>query len=180
MQTLTMPEFELSGETDSSTPTMHRRPVAAHPRLVLRRQRLVLARGRLRARPSAGSARQPRSRTFHTPAAEMSWDGADPDGKPLAGLDAEIGAAAKSLFFAGDLIRPGPGLLPFGAKARDRRERRLEVDAIAATRRTELGERLAARRDRRVQRSVAARRHGHPRIVAALLTGLVVAVAAVG
>ena len=110
----------------------------------------------------------------------MPWDGADPDVEPSAGLDAEIAAAAKSLFFAPDLIRPGPGLLPFGAKARDRRERRREVDAIAATRRTQLGELLAARRDSRVDRSVGATRRGHPRTVAALLTALVIAVAAAG
>jgi hypothetical protein len=95
-------------------------------------------------------------------------------------LDAEIGAAAKSLFFAPDLIRPGPGLLPFGAKARDRRERRREVDTIAATRRTQLAELLAARRNRRADKADSATHHGHPRTVAALLTALVIAVAAAG
>jgi hypothetical protein len=70
--------------------------------------------------------------------------------------------------------------LPFGPKARDRRERRREVDAIAATRRTELGDLLAARREGRVERSVGATRRGHPRAVAAVLTGLVMAIATVG
>ena len=111
---------------------------------------------------------------------EISWDGVDSDVDPSDVLDAEITAAAKSLFFAPDLIRPGPGLLPFGAKARDRRERRREVDAIAATRRTELGDLLAARREGRIDRSVGATRRGHPRAVAAVLTGLVIAIATVG
>jgi hypothetical protein len=110
----------------------------------------------------------------------MSWDGADPDVDPSAGLDAEITAAAKSVFFAPDLIRPGPGLLPFGAKARDRRERRREVDTIAATRRTQLAELLAARRNSHLDKADGATHHGHTRTVAALLTALVIAVPAAG
>ena len=52
-------------------------------------------------------------------------------------LDERIAAAAKALFFARDLIRPGPGVLPYGARARDRRERRRQVDATAAARRSD-------------------------------------------
>jgi hypothetical protein len=106
---------------------------------------------------------------------EISWDGANPQGEPFAGLDAEIGAAARSLFFA--LISFVPArLLPFGAKARDRRERRREVDTIAATRRTQLAELLAARRNSHVDKADGATHRGHPRTVAALLTALVIGV----
>ncbi|MGS0684590.1 hypothetical protein ACVBEQ_05475 [Nakamurella sp. GG22] len=106
----------------------------------------------------------------------------DPDGagEPPRVLDAEITAAAKSLFFARDLVRPGPGLLPFGAKARARQERRREVDSIAATRRAELAELLSARRNTRSEPDQSAGHRGRPRVVAALLTTVVIAVAAAG
>src|SRR6478752_5107357 len=133
-----------------------------------------------RSRLGGGRSDQPVQGTEDEAHDEMPWPETDPNCVPTAGLDAEIAAAAKSLFFAPELLRPGPGLLPFGAKARDRRERRREVDAIAATRRTELAELLAARRNSRVDKADGATHHGHPWTVAALLTALVIAVAAAG
>jgi hypothetical protein len=115
--------------------------------------------------------------TGQTPG-DMPWPETDPHLEP--GLDAEIAAAAKALFFASDLFRPGPGLLPFGAKARDRRERRQQVDTIAATRRAELGRLLAARRNSRIEPSVDVARRGHPHLVAAVLGAVVTMVAVAG
>lgn len=102
----------------------------------------------------------------------------DPD-DPRA-LDAEITAAAWALFFSRDLVRPGPGLLPFGSKARDRTKRRREVDALAAARRADLAELLTARRTSRAARSHRSVRFAHPRLVAAALTAVVITISAAG
>jgi hypothetical protein len=110
---------------------------------------------------------------------DMPWPETDPTAEPSS-LDADVAAAAKALFFAPDLIRPGPGLLPFGAKARDRRERRHQVDMIAATRRAELGRLLAARRNSRIEPSIGATRRGDPHLVAAVLGAIVILVAVAG
>ena len=110
---------------------------------------------------------------------DIPWSETDLHVEPLR-LDAEIAAAAKSVFFAPDLIRPGPGLLPFGAKARGRRERRHQVDTIAATRRAELGRLLAARRNSRIEPSIGATRRGDPHLVAAVLGAIVILVAVAG
>lgn len=95
-------------------------------------------------------------------------------------LDTEIGAAAKALFLGGDLVRPGPGPLPFGAKARDRRVRRRDVDTLAAARRTELEKLLTARRTSRSAQGTRSRSGAGPRVVSILLISVVIVVAAVG
>jgi hypothetical protein len=110
---------------------------------------------------------------------DMPWSETDPHVEPSR-LDAEIAAAAKALFFAPDLLRPGPGLLPFGAKARGRRERRHQVDTIAATRRAELGRLLTARQSSRIEPSTGVARRERPHLVAAVLGALVIAVAVAG
>jgi hypothetical protein len=111
---------------------------------------------------------------------DMPWSETDPNIETSARLDAEIAAAAKALFFASDLLRPGPGLLPFGAKARGRRERRHQVDTIAAIRRAELGRLLTARQSSRMEANTCAARRGRPHLVAAVLGAIVIIVAAVG
>ena len=102
----------------------------------------------------------------------------DPDDPRV--LDAEIIAAARALFFSRDLVRPGPGLLPFGSKARDRTRRRREVDALAAARRADLAEHHTARRTSRAARSHRSVRFAHPRLVAAALTAVVITISAAG
>jgi len=103
----------------------------------------------------------------------------DPDDPRV--LDAEITAAARALFFSRDLVRPGPGLLPFGSKARARSKRRREVDALAAARRADLADLLTARRTTsRSARSHRSVRFAHPRMVAAALTAVVVTISAAG
>lgn len=106
----------------------------------------------------------------------------DPDDpwSPPADLDAEITAAARALFFSRDLVRSGPGLLPFGSKARDRSRRRREVDALAAARRAALAELLTARRTSRAARGRRSVRFAHPRLVAAALTAVVITISAAG
>ena len=95
-------------------------------------------------------------------------------------LDERIAAAAKALFFARDLVRPGPGVLPFGARARARRERRRQVDATAAARRSELNRLLCERRHTRGAPTRVSVRRGRPRLVATLLTTVVIATAVAG
>jgi hypothetical protein len=95
-------------------------------------------------------------------------------------LDSEISAAAKALFLASDLVRPGPGLLPFGSKARNRKTRRREVDEIAAARRAVLTELLMARRNARVGSTPAPTGRRRPAMVATLLAAIVIAIAVVG
>jgi hypothetical protein len=95
-------------------------------------------------------------------------------------LDAEITAAARALFFSRDLVRPGPSLLPFGSKARDRSKRRREVDALAAARRADLAELLTARRTSRTPRGPRSAHFAQPRMVAAALTAVVLTISAAG
>lgn len=113
---------------------------------------------------------------------EMAFSEGDPDSPPESPnpLDDQIAAAAKSLFFARDLVRPGPGVLPFGARARARRERRQQVDAIAADRRSELTKLLSARRDSRGVTTRVSVNRGRPRVVATLLAAVVIAMAVAG
>ena len=113
---------------------------------------------------------------------EMAFSVGDPDSPPESPdpLDEQITEAAKAVFFASDLVRPGPGVLPFGARARARRERRLQVDAIAAARRSELNKLLTARRDSRGATTRVSVRRGRPRLVATLLAAVVIAIAVAG
>ena len=67
----------------------------------------------------------------------------DPDG--TAG-DAEIVAAARRLFLDRSMIRPGPGFLPVGARARRRRDHRTRIDEELTGRREELARLLRTRR----------------------------------
>ncbi len=113
---------------------------------------------------------------------EMALAEADPEHAAEAPdpLDERIATAAKGLFFARDLVRPGPGVLPFGARARDRRERRRQVDATAAARRSELNKLLSERRDSRGAPSRVSRKQGRPQLVATLLVAVVLAIAVAG
>lgn len=77
-------------------------------------------------------------------------------------------------------MRPGPGLLPCGSKARARSKRRREVDALAAARRAALAELLTARRTRRAARRQRPVRFAHPRSVAAALAAVVITISAIG
>ena len=143
--------------------------------------------GRSETEPVSGGRTNPNGPTKDTAATEPDdqnpWpaiDSAD-SGDAAEDLDAEIGAAAKALFLAPDLVRPGPGPLPFGAKARDRRERRREVDSLAAARRDELEKLLTARRNgRSAQAAPRIGGGGRPRVVAILLISVVIIVAVVG
>jgi|GEM_PF-6179637 len=113
---------------------------------------------------------------------EMAFSDGDPDSTPESPdpLDDRIATAAKALFFARDLVRPGPGVLPFGARARARRERRREVDATAAARRAELNRLLSARRDSRGAGTRVSVSRGRPRVVATLLVAVVIATTVAG
>ena len=60
--------------------------------------------------------------------------------------DAEIVAAARRLFLDRSMIRPGPGFLPVGARARRRRDHRTRIDQELTSRRQELTRLLRTRR----------------------------------
>lgn len=72
------------------------------------------------------------------------WSSAD--GLSLVEIDAQIALASRAVFWSKDLIRPGPGLSPVGGRAKARRARRREIDAVARERRATLARLLETRR----------------------------------
>lgn len=74
-------------------------------------------------------------------------DWPDVDDRPsLVEIDAQIALASRAVFWSKDLIRPGPGLLPLGSRAKARRTQRREIAAVARERRATLAGLLETRR----------------------------------